>query len=123
MFFLQLARAKLGYIICFYLFMLLFWQWSNWYKLHLTSEMTDNDVECEIWSIFQGTMQNDPNFSFLYLQVTGVGAKSLTIPSQSSTFNGLHSRWLASLASWAQFIYGHKLTFTTPLKRGRGVHI
>ena len=38
--------------------------------------MMDNDVECEIWSIFQGTMQNDPNFSFLYLQVTGVGAKS-----------------------------------------------
>ena len=70
--------------------------------------MMDNDVECEIWSIFQGKMQNDPNFSFLYLQVTGVGAKSLTIPSQSSSFNGLQSRWLASLASWAQY-YLYKL--------------
>ena len=45
-------------------------------KLHLTSEMTDEDVEREIRSIFKGPMQNDHNFPFLYLQVTGGGAKS-----------------------------------------------
>ena len=60
-------------------------------------------LNAKFGQFFQGTMQNDPNFSFLYLQVTGVGAKSLTIPSQNSSFNGLHSRWLASLASWAQY--------------------
>lgn len=55
-------------------------------KLHLTSEMTDEDVEDEIRTIFRGPMQNNPSFPFLYLQSTGGGSKTLTIPSQSASF-------------------------------------
>ena len=55
-------------------------------KLHLTSEMTDVDVANEIRSIFSGPMGNNAEFPFLYLQPTGGGSKSLTVPSQSSSF-------------------------------------
>jgi len=55
-------------------------------KLHLTSEMNDQDVEDEIRTIFSGPMQNNSSFPFLYLQSTGGGSKTLTIPSQSTSF-------------------------------------
>ena len=55
-------------------------------KLHLSSEMTDKDVEDEIRTIFKGPMQNNRSFPFVYLQSTGGGSKTLTIPSQSSSF-------------------------------------
>ena len=41
-------------------------------KLHLTSEMTDKDVEDEIRTVFRGPMQNNPSFPFLYLQSTAL---------------------------------------------------
>ena len=37
-------------------------------KLHLTTEMTDKDVEAEIHSIFRKPMQNNPEFLFVYSQ-------------------------------------------------------
>ena len=46
----------------------------------------DDDVAADIRSIFKCPMNNEPNFPFLYLQPTGCGSKSLTIPSQSSAF-------------------------------------
>jgi len=73
-------------------------------KLHLTSEMTDKDVECEIRSIFREPMQNNPNFPFLYLQSTGGGAKLLTAPSQSSSFKWIPQQ-VARLSSQSGTIY------------------
>ena len=73
-------------------------------KLHLTSEMTDEDVEREIRSIFKGPMQNDDNFPFLYLQSTGGGAKSLTVPSQSASFKWTPHQ-VARLSSQSGTIY------------------
>lgn len=55
-------------------------------KLHITSEMSAKDVRSEICSVFKGPMQNNPTFPFQYLQSTGRGSKSLTIPSQSDSF-------------------------------------
>ena len=55
-------------------------------KLRLTSEMTDVDVANEIRSIFKGPMGENLDFPFVYLQPTGGGSKSLTVPSQSSSF-------------------------------------
>lgn len=55
-------------------------------KLHLTSEMTDDDVVMEICTVFKRQMTDNLHFPFLYLQATGGGSKSLTIPSQSSSF-------------------------------------
>lgn len=58
-------------------------------KVHLTSEMTDEDVANEIRSVFKGPMKEDPNFSFVCLQSTGGGSRSLAIPSQSLSFKWL----------------------------------
>ena len=55
-------------------------------KLHLTSEMSNEDIRHEIRFIFKGTMQNDSNFPFVYLQGAGGGAACLMVPSQSSSF-------------------------------------
>ena len=66
--------------------------------------MTDEDVEREIRSIFKGPMQNDHNFPFLYLQATGGGAKSLTVPSQSSSFKWTPQQ-VACLSSQSGTIY------------------
>ena len=55
-------------------------------KLHIISEMTDEEVATEIRSLFKGPMGGDLNFPFQYLQPTGGGSKSLTVPSQSASF-------------------------------------
>ena len=55
-------------------------------KLHMTSVMEEEDVAREIRSIFKGPMKDDANFQFQYLQSTGGGSKSLTIPAQSESF-------------------------------------
>lgn len=73
-------------------------------KLHLTSEMTDLDVANEIRSIFKGPMRDDPQFPFLYLQPTGGGSKSLTIPSQSSSFRWIPQQ-VARLSGQTNMIY------------------
>lgn len=48
--------------------------------------MTDEEVATEIRSVFKGPMGGDLNFPFQYLQPTGGGSKSLTVPSQSASF-------------------------------------
>ena len=55
-------------------------------KLWITSDMTEDDVANEILSIFKVPMKNQSNFPFVYLQSTGGGAKSLMVPSVSSSF-------------------------------------
>ena len=55
-------------------------------KLHMTSDMDEEDLALEIRSIFKGPMKNNPNFQFQYLQSTGGGSKSLSVPAQSSSF-------------------------------------
>ena len=55
-------------------------------KLHLTSSMTEEQVENEIRSVFKEPMANDPKFPFSFLQSTGGGSKLLSIPSVSSSF-------------------------------------
>ena len=59
-------------------------------KVHLTSEMTVEEVEGEIQSLFEPAMGGDAAFPFKYLQATGGGSRSLSIPSVSTSF-----RWTA----------------------------
>ena len=73
-------------------------------KLHLTSEMSDEDVRREIRFIFKGPMQNDPNFPFVYLQGAGGGAACLTVPSQSSSFKWTPQQ-VARISSQSGIIY------------------
>ena len=55
-------------------------------KLHMTSEMDEEDMAREIRSIFKGPMKGKADFHFQYLQATGGGTKSLTVPAQSASF-------------------------------------
>ncbi len=59
-------------------------------KVHLSSDMSIEDVQNEIRSVFKSTMGNDVAFLFKYLQASGGGSRSLTIPSVSASF-----RWTA----------------------------
>ena len=55
-------------------------------KMRLTSNMSVTEVEEEIRSVFQGPMGGRHDFRFHFLQPTGVGSRSLAIPSVSSSF-------------------------------------
>lgn len=55
-------------------------------KLHISSDMSENDVLCEVRSVFKDPMDNNPNFPFQLLQPTGEGSRSLAIPPVSDTF-------------------------------------
>lgn len=52
----------------------------------MTSEMNEEDVASEIRSIFKGPMKGKTDFRFQYLQATGGGTKSLSVPAQSTSF-------------------------------------
>ena len=49
------------------------------------SNMTAEDVVSEIHSVFQGAVKKS-SFPFTFLQPTGCGSRSLTVPSVSSQF-------------------------------------
>ena len=66
--------------------------------------MSELDVMKEIRSIFSGPMGNNPEFRFLYLQPTGGGARSLTIPSLSSSFKWIPQQ-VAKIAGQTGVIY------------------
>ena len=59
-------------------------------KVSLRSDMLEETINCEIRSAFSEAMEHDPFFPFVFLQVSGGGTKTLTIPSLSSSF-----RWTA----------------------------
>ena len=48
--------------------------------------MSVEEVENEIRSVFEHAMGGDPSFSVKYLQATGGGSRSLSIPSISASF-------------------------------------
>ncbi len=73
-------------------------------KLHFTTEMSELNVMNEIRSIFNGPMGGNPDFRFLYLQPTGGGARSLTIPFLSSSFKWVPQQ-VAKLAGQTGVIY------------------
>ena len=63
--------------------------------------MTEEDIYSEVRSVFAKPMRNDPLFPFRFLQATGRGNKTLTIPAVST-----HFRWTASkVARLGCFIY------------------
>ena len=73
-------------------------------KLHLLSSMTVEEVQEEICSVFSKPMGGRKDFPFTYLQPTGAGTRTLTVPSVSPSF-----RWtaqqVAKMGSSSQAIY------------------
>ena len=73
------------------------WQQGLIGKIRISTDMSVEDVEDEVRSVFCGPMSGRKIFLFLYLQPTGGGSRTLGIPSVSSTFS-----WNAqSVADWA----------------------
>ena len=60
-------------------------------KIRLTSDMTQDDIYDEIWSVFHGPMDGSNTFLFDVLQPAGCHSKSHTIPALSDSF-----KWTAS---------------------------
>ena len=60
-------------------------------KIHLTSEMSEEDIMAEIRSVFAQPMQHDPQFPFTILNSTGAGSKTLTKLAVSA-----HFQWSAA---------------------------
>ena len=56
-------------------------------KIRLMSTMTEDEMEQEIRSVFKGPMNGRQDFPFVFLQPTGLGSRSLTVPSVSSSFS------------------------------------
>ena len=55
-------------------------------KIRLSSDMTVQEVQDEIRSAFKQPMKDRQDFPYLYLQPTGCGSRSLTVPALSSSF-------------------------------------
>ncbi len=60
--------------------------WGLIGKIHITSEMTVEEVQKEVRSVFVQPMKGSESFKFIYLQPTGGGNRSLTIPVLSSSY-------------------------------------
>lgn len=56
-------------------------------KIHLTDHMSVEEVAAEVRSVFSGPMNNRDNFPFHYLQPTGSGSRTLSVPSVSASFS------------------------------------
>lgn len=78
--------------------------WGLIGKIHLNSEMSVDDVENEIRSVFRIPMNNDKKFPFTYLQPTGEGNYSLTVPSVSASYQWT-AQQVAKLANSRGCVY------------------
>ena len=56
-------------------------------KIHIVEDMTVEQVAAEVRSVFKMPMNNRSDFPFQYLQPTGSGSRTLSVPSVSSSFN------------------------------------
>ena len=73
-------------------------------KIRLNSDMTVQEVEEEVRSVFSLPMGGRRDFPFAFLQPTGVGSRTLTVPCVSSSFSWT-AQQVAKLGTYKQAIY------------------
>ncbi len=73
-------------------------------KIHLVSSMTVEEVETEVRSVFSRPMGGRNDFPFVYLQSTGAGTRTLTIPCLSPSFKWT-AQQVAKLGTCSQAVY------------------
>lgn len=66
--------------------------------------MTVEEVEEEVRSVFCVPMGGKKDFNFIFLQPTGAGSRTLTVPSVSSSFSWT-AHQVAKLGGYKQSIY------------------
>ncbi len=55
-------------------------------KVRLSTDMSQEEILSEIRSVFSEAMNNNTNFPITFLQRSGTGSNSLTVPSLSSSY-------------------------------------
>ena len=73
-------------------------------KIRLNSSMSVDEVEEEVRSVFQKAMGGRKDFQFIYLQPTGAGSRTLTVPTVSSSFSWT-AQQVVKLAANKQTVY------------------
>ena len=73
-------------------------------KIRLTSTMTVEDVQREVRSVFIKVMGKNHDFPFVFLQPTGAGSRSLSVPAVSTSFQWT-AQQVAKLGANKQTIY------------------
>ena len=73
-------------------------------KIRLVSTMTVQDIETEVRSVFVKAMGGKHDFPFLFLQPTGSGSRSLSMPAISTSFQWT-AQQVAKLGANKQTIY------------------
>jgi hypothetical protein len=81
-------------------------------KIHIVEDMTVEQVAVEVRSVFKGPMNNRNDFPFQYLQPTGSGSRTLSVPSVSSSFNWT-AKQVARLGGTTGTIYIFWLVMTS----------
>lgn len=73
-------------------------------KIHIVEDMTVEQVAAEVRSVFKEPMKNRSDFPFHYLQPTGSGSRTLSVPSVSLSFNWT-AKQVARLGNTSGTIY------------------
>ena len=73
-------------------------------KIHITEDMSVEQVAGEVRSVFKVPMDHRGDFPFHYLQPTGSGSRTLSLPSVSSSFSWT-AKQVARLGSSSGTIY------------------
>ena len=73
-------------------------------KIRLMSSMGVTEVEQDVRSVFCSPMSGRDDFHFKFLQSTGVGTRTLTVPSVSASFSWT-AQQVAKLGTNKQAIY------------------
>ncbi len=55
-------------------------------KIHLSSDMDEDAVKQDFYSVFKDAMSHYKDFPFAFLQTAGEGSKSLVIPFQNDNY-------------------------------------
>ena len=73
-------------------------------KVRLLSSRTVQELEDEVRSVFKKPMGGKEDFPFIFLQPTGAGSRTLTVPSVSASFSWT-AQQVAKLGTTTQAVY------------------
>lgn len=79
-------------------------------KVSLSSTMSEADMRAEICSVFSAAFGEENNFPFKFLQMIGGGARCLTVPCTSPTFEWTAQDVASSAGKGAVYILAEKQT-------------
>ena len=77
-------------------------------KIHLTSEMSEENIMAEVRSVFAKAMNQDPHFAFKILYSTGGGTKTLTTLAVSTHFHWSAAQLASTCGQGAVYVLAER---------------